>query len=155
MRTHPDFFCASADFICVVFSHLWGAVGSVLRLSLRFQISVKILKVLGEGGFSFVYLCQDEVSGVSLAFLPPLRLLVMISTIFFKREFALKKIRCPTGSEDVRQAMREVEAYRRFKCADSYIPHLPLAILIRISRHPNIIRILVSSGSPLHTELSC
>lgn len=65
----------------------------------------KILKVLGEGGFSFVYLCEDETSG---------------------REFALKKIRCPTGSEDVRQAMREVEAYRRFK-------------------HPNIIRILDSA----------
>jgi serine/threonine protein kinase len=26
---------------------------------------VKIVKVLGEGGFSFVYLAQDEVSGVS------------------------------------------------------------------------------------------
>lgn len=29
------------------------------------QISVKIVKVLGEGGFSFVYLAQDEASGVS------------------------------------------------------------------------------------------
>ncbi|EJD06924.1 other/NAK protein kinase [Fomitiporia mediterranea MF3/22] len=65
----------------------------------------KILKVLGEGGFSFVYLVQDEDSG---------------------RQFALKKIRCPTGSEGVKEAMREVEAYRRFK-------------------HPNIIRILDSA----------
>jgi serine/threonine kinase 16 len=38
----------------------------------------------------------------------------------------LKKIRCPTGSEGVKEAMREVEAYRRFK-------------------HPNIIRILDSA----------
>jgi len=38
----------------------------------------------------------------------------------------LKKIRCPTGSDSVREAMREVEAYRRFK-------------------HPNIIRILDSA----------
>lgn len=64
-----------------------------------------IVKVLGEGGFSFVYLAQDEVSG---------------------RQFALKKIRCPTGSDGVKAAMREVEAYRRF-------------------RHPNIIRILDSA----------
>jgi len=61
--------------------------------------------VLGEGGFSFVYLAEDETSG---------------------RQFALKKIRCPTGSEGVKEAMREVEAYRRF-------------------RHPNIIRILDSA----------
>ncbi|KAF5382212.1 hypothetical protein D9615_004419 [Tricholomella constricta] len=65
----------------------------------------QIIKVLGEGGFSFVYLAQDEHSG---------------------RQFALKKIRCPTGSEGVNVAMREVEAYRRFK-------------------HPNIIRILDSA----------
>ncbi|KAF9468001.1 other/NAK protein kinase [Collybia nuda] len=65
----------------------------------------QIVKVLGEGGFSFVYLAQDEHSG---------------------RQFALKKIRCPTGSEGVKEAMREVEAYRRFK-------------------HPNIIRILDSA----------
>ncbi|KAF8307335.1 Pkinase-domain-containing protein [Clavulina sp. PMI_390] len=63
-----------------------------------------IVKVLGEGGFSFVYLAQDAESG---------------------RELALKKIRCPTGSEGVKEAMREVEAYRRF-------------------RHPNIIHILES-----------
>jgi hypothetical protein len=43
----------------------------------------------------------------------------------------LKKIRCPTGSEDVRQAMREVEAYRRFKCVDFCVPRLPLVVLIR------------------------
>ncbi|VDB86674.1 unnamed protein product [Peniophora sp. CBMAI 1063] len=65
----------------------------------------KILRVLGEGGFSFVYLAQDEAS---------------------QRQFALKKIFCPTGADGVRQAMREVEAYRRFK-------------------HPNIIRILDSA----------
>ncbi|KAI0058681.1 Pkinase-domain-containing protein [Artomyces pyxidatus] len=67
--------------------------------------SFHIIKLLGEGGFSFVYLAQDESSG---------------------KEFALKKIRCPTGSDGVKEAMREVEAYRRFK-------------------HPNIIRILDSA----------
>lgn len=35
--------------------------------------------------------------------------------MYVKRQFALKKIRCPTGSEGVVEAMREVEAYRRFK----------------------------------------
>ena len=29
-----------------------------------YDIEVHIIKVLGEGGFSFVYLAQDEVSGV-------------------------------------------------------------------------------------------
>ena len=42
-----------------------------MRLLLRFPISVNILKVLGEGGFSFVYLCQDEASGVSPFIAPP------------------------------------------------------------------------------------
>ena len=99
-------------------------------MSLRSPVSVKILKVLGEGGFSFVYLCQDETSGVSLTFRPSLLSPVVVLTVSLQREFALKKIRCPTGSEDVRQAMREVEAYRRFKCVGFYIPHLPPAVLI-------------------------
>ena len=30
------------------------------------HLLVKIVKVLGEGGFSFVYLVQDELSGVGL-----------------------------------------------------------------------------------------
>ena len=55
----------------------------------------------------------------------------VLLTITVQREFALKKIRCPTGSEDVRQAMREVEAYRRFKCVDFSIPRLLSMALIR------------------------
>lgn len=35
-----------------------------LRSSLMCSDSVNIVKVLGEGGFSFVYLAQDEASGV-------------------------------------------------------------------------------------------
>ncbi|KAH9960888.1 kinase-like domain-containing protein [Russula dissimulans] len=54
----------------------------------------KIVKTLGEGGFSYVYLAQDEASG---------------------KEFALKMIRCPTGADGVDVVMREVAAYRRFK----------------------------------------
>jgi len=98
----------------------------------RFPVSVKILKVLGEGGFSFVYLCQDETSGVSLAFRPSVLFPIVVLTTAVQREFALKKIRCPTGSEDVRQAMREVEAYRKFKCVHFYIPHIPPPVLIKI-----------------------
>ena len=42
---------------------------------------------------------------------------LMRSEFYFdsQRQFALKKIRCPTGSEGVKEAMREVDAYRRFK----------------------------------------
>ncbi|ORX39901.1 putative serine/threonine-protein kinase [Kockovaella imperatae] len=67
--------------------------------------SYKIEKLLGEGGFSFVYLVQDTSSG---------------------RKFALKKILITSGPEGVAEAMKEVEAYRRF-------------------RHPNIIKILDSA----------
>ncbi|KAG8733541.1 hypothetical protein FRC11_005395 [Ceratobasidium sp. 423] len=74
--------------------------------------SFVVKRVLGEGGFSFVYLVEDATSG---------------------RLFALKKIRCPTGEDGVREAMREVEAYRRF-------------------RHPNIIRILDSAVVQDHDE---
>ncbi|KAG9104800.1 hypothetical protein FRC06_009270 [Ceratobasidium sp. 370] len=74
--------------------------------------SFVVKRVLGEGGFSFVYLVEDSTSG---------------------RLFALKKIRCPTGEDGVREVMREVEAYRRF-------------------RHPNIIRILDSAVVQDHDE---
>ncbi|KAH7884410.1 other/NAK protein kinase [Phlebopus sp. FC_14] len=87
---------------------IWALSSCICQQSARVKINGRtfnIVKVLGEGGFSFVYLAQDEMSG---------------------RQFALKKIRCPTGSEGVKEAMREVEAYRRFK-------------------HPNIIRILDSA----------
>ncbi|PCH42502.1 Pkinase-domain-containing protein [Wolfiporia cocos MD-104 SS10] len=86
----------------------WALSSCICQQSAKIKINgrtFKIIRVLGEGGFSFVYLAEDEHSG---------------------RQFALKKIRCPSGHEDVRQAMREVEAYRRFK-------------------HPNIIRILDSA----------
>ncbi|MBC9703384.1 MAG: protein kinase [Leuconostoc sp.] len=56
--------------------------------------SFKILRLLGEGGFSYVYLVQDT-SNEAL--------------------YALKKIRCPFGQESVAQAMKEVEAYALFQ----------------------------------------
>ncbi|KDQ59307.1 hypothetical protein JAAARDRAFT_154656 [Jaapia argillacea MUCL 33604] len=87
---------------------IWALSSCICQRDAKIKINgrtFKIIKVLGEGGFSFVYLAQDETSG---------------------RQFALKKIRCPTGSDGVKEAMREVEAYRRFK-------------------HPNIIRILDSA----------
>ncbi|KAI4525978.1 Pkinase-domain-containing protein [Schizophyllum commune Loenen D] len=87
---------------------IWALSSCLCQQSAKIKINGRtfnIIKVLGEGGFSFVYLAQDEHSG---------------------RQFALKKIRCPTGSDAVKEAMREVEAYRRFK-------------------HPNIIRILDSA----------
>ncbi|TKA48170.1 hypothetical protein B0A54_01663 [Friedmanniomyces endolithicus] len=55
--------------------------------------SFKILRLLGEGGFSYVYLVQSPGD-------PTL--------------YALKKIRCPFGQESVAQALKEVEAYSLF-----------------------------------------
>lgn len=55
--------------------------------------SFKILRLLGEGGFSYVYLVQDTHS---------------------QQLLALKKIRCPFGQESVSLALKEVEAYSLF-----------------------------------------
>ena len=55
--------------------------------------SFKILRLLGEGGFSYVYLVQSPSN-------PQL--------------YALKKIRCPFGEESVSLALKEVEAYSLF-----------------------------------------
>ncbi|PWN37909.1 kinase-like protein [Meira miltonrushii] len=68
-----------------------NAVSGTLKLNGR---NVQIVKLLGEGGFSFVYLARDRESG---------------------REFALKKIRCPAGSDALPLALAELEAHRRFR----------------------------------------
>ncbi|KAG5942716.1 hypothetical protein E4U59_000944 [Claviceps monticola] len=65
--------------------------------------SFKILRLLGEGGFSYVYLVEDTTT---------------------HQLFALKKIRCPFGAESVQQAMREIEAYRLF----AHIPSIISAV---------------------------
>ena len=62
--------------------------------------SLKILRLLGEGGFSYVYLVQDTATS-SL--------------------YALKKIRCPFGEESVSLALREVEAYNLYSHCDNII----------------------------------
>ena len=71
-----------------------------------------------------------------------------------QRQFALKKIRCPTGSEGVAVAMREVEAYRRFKCESPFIHGCDVFLNLEI-RHPNIIRILVDTPLELLVCHSC
>ncbi|KAI0164770.1 serine/threonine protein kinase [Xylariaceae sp. FL1272] len=69
--------------------------------------SFKILRLLGEGGFSYVYLVQDTATA---------------------ELFALKKIRCPFGQESVQQAMREVEAYKTFAHSPSIIHSVDYSI---------------------------
>ncbi|GAP86211.1 putative serine threonine protein [Rosellinia necatrix] len=69
--------------------------------------SFKILRLLGEGGFSYVYLVQDTATA---------------------ELFALKKIRCPFGTESVQQAMREVEAYKTFAHSPSIIHSIDYSI---------------------------
>ncbi|SPO27050.1 related to Prk1p [Ustilago trichophora] len=65
---------------------------SVLKLNGR---NFQIVKLLGEGGFSFVYLVKDQNSG---------------------RLFALKKIRCSSyGADSFQEAMKEIEATKRFR----------------------------------------
>lgn len=62
--------------------------------------SFKLLRLLGEGGFSYVYLVQDKSTS---------------------ELFALKKIRCPFGQESVSQALKEVEAYTLFTSESNII----------------------------------
>lgn len=69
--------------------------------------SFKILRLLGEGGFSYVYLVQDTSTSELLA---------------------LKKIRCPFGQESVAQAMHEVEAYKIFGNTPGIIHHVDYSI---------------------------
>ncbi|KAF9560723.1 other/NAK protein kinase [Agrocybe pediades] len=108
MALPPQLFRALENFRDQAKDAIWALSSCLCQQTPKVKINgrtFQIIKVLGEGGFSFVYLAQDEHSG---------------------RQFALKKIRCPTGAQGVKEAMREVEAYRRFK-------------------HPNIIRIMDSA----------
>ncbi|CAO1618576.1 unnamed protein product [Sympodiomycopsis kandeliae] len=83
--------CNPAGSICSFLSPDTDSVSSELKLNGR---TIQVVKLLGEGGFSFVYLARDRGTG---------------------REFALKKIRCSHGSESFQAAMKEIEAMRRFK----------------------------------------
>ena len=69
--------------------------------------SLKTLRLLGEGGFSYVYLVQ-EASTSSL--------------------FAVKKIRCPFGEESVSLALREVEAYKLFSDCKNIIHSIDYSV---------------------------
>lgn len=55
-------------------------------------VRFKIIKLLGEGGFSYVYLVERSDGG----------------------RYALKKIRCSFGAESIKNAMNEVSAYKEF-----------------------------------------
>ena len=69
-----------------------GPTTSTLKLNGR---TFQIVKLLGEGGFSFVYLVRDTDSG---------------------RLFALKKIRCSSySSESFQESIKEIEATKRFR----------------------------------------
>ncbi|KAI1907216.1 Serine/threonine-protein kinase env7 [Ophidiomyces ophidiicola] len=79
-----DFLYTFTDCLCCFQS------SSQLKINSR---SFKLLRLLGEGGFSYVYLVQDKTTS---------------------ELFALKKIRCPFGQESVSHALKEVEAYSLF-----------------------------------------
>ena len=68
-----------------------GAGGTHIDLNGR---TYEVVKLLGEGGFSLVYLVRDPASG---------------------QQYALKKIRCQYGEASVRDALAEVDAMNRFR----------------------------------------
>ncbi|KAI7899782.1 kinase-like domain-containing protein [Cokeromyces recurvatus] len=65
----------------------------------------KVINLLGEGGYSFVYLVQDESNN---------------------QYYALKKMRCPEGA--LADAMHEIEMYKLFK-SEYIIPVLDTSIV--------------------------
>lgn len=76
-----------------------GFSQSSIRINAK---TYKTLRLLGEGGFSYVYLCSDSNGNL----------------------FAMKKIRCSFGEESYKLARREIAAYEMFdhaniiKCID-------------------------------------
>ncbi|KAF3934799.1 hypothetical protein ABW20_dc0109695 [Dactylellina cionopaga] len=69
--------------------------------------SFKILRLLGEGGFSYVYLVQDNNGTL----------------------YALKKIRCPFGQESLNRATSEIESYKLFPPSPLLIPLIDSTIV--------------------------
>ncbi|KAK9471931.1 kinase-like domain-containing protein [Dipodascopsis tothii] len=74
----------------------------------------KMLRVLGEGGFSYVYLVQAAGSGELLA---------------------LKKIRCPFGPESLQHVLREVDAYKTFAGSRYVIGMVDFAVVQESGSH--------------------
>ncbi|KAJ7814617.1 kinase-like domain-containing protein [Mycena olivaceomarginata] len=76
---------------------IWALSSCLCQQSAKVKINgrtFKINKVLGEGGFSFVYLAQDEHSGEDIS----------------QRQFALKKIRCPTVPHQTSNIIRILDS---------------------------------------------
>ncbi|KAK6526424.1 hypothetical protein TWF694_005016 [Orbilia ellipsospora] len=69
--------------------------------------SFKILRLLGEGGFSYVYLVQDNAGTL----------------------YALKKIRCPFGQESLTRANSEIQSYKLFPPSPLLIPLIDSVIV--------------------------
>jgi serine/threonine kinase 16 len=80
-----------SDILYSVASCLTCFQSPILKINNR---KFRMLKLLGEGGFSYVYLVQDSRTD---------------------KLYAVKKIRCPFGQESIQTAMREVDAYKLFK----------------------------------------
>lgn len=81
--------------------------------------SFKILKLLGEGGFSYVSWPLKPHAASILAHAGQYFLQVYLAQdLASSRLFALKKIRCPLGAESVRAALNEVAAYKKFRHAN-------------------------------------
>ncbi|KAI7877899.1 kinase-like protein [Lichtheimia hyalospora FSU 10163] len=83
------------SFFDSILDTLYSAVGCCIpdaNISINGR-AYRIVKLLGEGGFSFVYLAEDGSGNV----------------------YALKKIRCTLGTEEAKLAQREVDVYRLFE----------------------------------------
>lgn len=83
------------DFIWYILGSCFPCFPSISAPHIKIKgSSYKIVRLLGEGGFSYVYLVQKSNGSL----------------------FALKKIRCPFGRQDetYKNALREIRNYHRF-----------------------------------------
>lgn len=90
------------DFLATTIGRCLPCVPELLSPTITLNgTKYKVLRLLGEGGFSYVYLVAPKRS----------------STV----HYAMKKIRCPYGGEDAtfHNAMREVKSYYRFAALNS------------------------------------
>lgn len=97
------------DFVIGAFSRCLPCFPDLLAPYLSINGSkYKIIRLLGEGGFSYVYLVSLKGNPSSL--------------------YALKKIRCPFGTNDetYKNAIKEINSYHRF--ANSKTPYIIQAI---------------------------
>ena len=107
---------------------------------------VKIIRVLGEGGFSFVYLAQDEHSGVGpVTFARCMSAHSVIEAVCVEEDSLSQRTRRCSASDARGGGIQAFQVSLEGAGAVRYSKYF--------SRHPNIIRIMVSRSTPTLSDM--